>query len=485
MPVITTATLVGSEPREVTVEADFGGAKESFSVVGLPDAAVREARLRVQSAVAAAGLRLPKGGKLINLSPAGLRKEGPAYDVPIALSALVGAGQVPANPVVAIGELGLDGSVRAVNTAVAAGVVAARSGRKCLVPAPMAAGVSALTGAVVVPIRSLAEAVAVLEGGGPAAEPAVAGDEIPPGPDLAVVRGQPIARRALEVAAAGGHHLLLTGPPGSGKTLLASCLPGLLPPLSAPERLELALVHAAAGLGPPGPGRPFRTPHHSASEAALLGGGTGIPVPGELSKAHHGVLFLDELGEFPARHLDGLRQPLEAGRVHVARRSASVSFPAAVQLVAATNPCPCGHLGDRLVGCWCTPAQVDRYRRRLSGPLLDRIDLRVFMPTPDPDDLFGPPGEPTADVAGRVLRARAIQAERAVLNRDLGSEALDDLPTSDEGRRLLRDAVERGVLGGRGRDRVRRVARTLADLAGEEPVAAEHVAEALALRGAR
>jgi len=485
MSAITTATLVGSEPREVTVEADFGGAKESFAVVGLPDAAVREARLRVQSAVAAAGRRLPKGGKLINLSPAGLRKEGPAYDVPIALSALVGAREVPDRPVVAIGELGLDGTVRPVNTAVAAGVVAARSGRPCLVPASMAGEVASLTAATVVPIRSLADAVAVLEGGGPAIAPPEPATCPPPAVDLAVVRGQPLARRALEVAAAGGHHLLLTGPPGSGKTLLASCLPGLLAPLSDRERLELALVHAAAGLPPPGPTRPFRAPHHSVSEAALLGGGSGVPVPGELSKAHRGVLFLDELGEFPARHLDGLRQPLEAGRVHIARRAAAVAFPADVQLVAATNPCPCGHLGDRLVGCACSPSQVDRYRRRISGPLLDRIDLRVAMPTPTADDLFGPPGESTEVVASRVRDARRRQFDRGRLNRHLDATALDGLATTPEAQDLLRDATERGLVGGRGRDRVRRVARTLADLADEATVGVDHVAEALALRGAR
>lgn len=486
MSAVTTAALVGTEVRAVSVEADLTGAQDAFAVVGLPDAAVREARLRVRSAVAAAGRRLPRGTKLVNLAPADLRKEGAAYDLPIALAALVMAREAPDRPVVAMGELGLDGSVRPVTSAVAAGIVAARMGVPCLLPPDAAGPVAGLTGADARPVRSLAEALCVMEGAGPlAARPHPADGHVPVGPDLATVRGQVAARRALEIAAAGSHHLLMTGPPGAGKSLIASCLPGLLPRLSDAERIEVSLVRAAAGLGLPGVDRPFRSPHHSASEAALLGGGSGMPVPGEVSLAHTGVLFLDELGEFPARHLDGLRQPLETGVVHIARRGATVAFPAAVQLVAATNPCPCGHLGDRMRSCRCSVGQLERYGRRLSGPLLDRIDLRVEVPGVEADDLLGPPGESSAVVRGRVEAARALQAGRGVVNGRLDHDRLDASGFRPEAVALLRRAVSGGVLGGRGYDRVRRVARTIADLDGSESVAEAHAAEALGLRGSR
>ncbi len=486
MSAVMTAALVGAEARPVAVEADLTGVQEGFSVVGLPDAAVREARLRVQSAVTASGCRLPRGRKLVNLSPADIRKEGAAYDLPIALAALVMAREIPPRPVVAMGELGLEGSVRPVASAVAAGVVAAAAGVPCVVPRELAAAVAGLTGADTRPVGSLAEAIAVLEGGGPAP---VSADEAPDPvddvPDLAQVRGQAAARRAVEVAAAGGHHLLLTGPPGAGKSLLAACLPGLLPPLAARERLEVALIRAAAGLPPPGRCRPFRAPHHSASEAALLGGGPGAASPGEVSLAHRGVLFLDELGEFPARLLDGLRQPLEQRVVHVARRGASATFPADVQLVAATNPCPCGHLGDRTAACRCSAALVDRYARRLSGPLLDRIDLRVGVTAVPSDELLGPPGEPTAAVRHRVVAARARQAARGSTNAHLDRPALDGLAITPDADALLAQAVGSGALTARGFDRVRRVARTVADLADRDVIEADDVAEALVLRGGR
>ncbi len=480
-----TAALIGSTATTVRVESDVNGVQEGFSVVGLPDAAVREARIRVQSAVAAAGLRLPHGRKVVNLSPADVKKEGSAYDLPIALSSLVLARALPERPVVAMGELGLDGSVRPVASAVAAGVVARAMGHPCLVPGPLAAGVADLTGATTHPVDSLAEAVAVVRGKGPEPAQATTGVRPAPDPDLSVVRGQPLGRRALEVAAAGGHHLLLSGPPGAGKTLLASCLPGLLPDLDREERLETALVRAAAGLGPGPSTRPFRSPHHTISEAALLGGGSGSPSPGEVSLATNGVLFLDELGEFPARLLDGLRQPLEAGAVHVARRSWRATFPARFQLVAATNPCPCGHLGDRLRACRCSAPQLDRYARRLSGPLLDRIDLRVHLPAVDADAFVASPGESSAEVAGRVRAARAAQSARGLANTDLGRDELDALDFDDEASGLAHDALKRGLVGGRGYDRVRRVARTVADLDDEAVVSGAHVAEALTLRGGR
>lgn len=303
-------------------------------------------------------------------------------------------------------------------------------------------------------------------------------------PDLSEVRGQALARRALEVAAAGGHHLFMHGPPGSGKTMLARRLPGIVPPLTDDQALAAACVWAAAGRRrgvdhtPP-----FRSPHHTASLAALVGGGSGVVVPGEISLASHGVLFLDELGEFPARTLDALRQPLEEGAVAVARRGISVTFPACVQLVAASNPCPCGYAGDRVQSCRCLPAAVERYRRRVSGPILDRFDLRVAVRRPSGDDLRGPPGETTAAVSARVATARAAQRSRGTLNRDLGRSLLDDLPTAGPAGQLLHRAVERSGLTARGFDRIRRVARTLADLEGVDLVEESHVAEALALRG--
>jgi magnesium chelatase family protein len=476
--------MVGTEPTPIHIETSVSGGRGGFVIVGLPDAAIRESRERVRAAIRHQGFRFPTGRVLVNLRPADVPKVGATYDLPIALSILSATHEPPLDfdPYVSVGELTLDGSVRPVRAALGAVDIARRGGRHCLVSD--ATAVTADDRPVVAGVASLSEAVAVATGARRARMVLAADTEDGPVPDLASVRGQPVARRGLEIAAAGGHHLLLIGAPGAGKTMLARRLPGILPRLTPEQEREVALVWVASGLDRDRPGvPPFRDPHHSASLVALVGGGVGIPRPGEVSRAHHGVLFLDELGEFSPAALDALRQPFEDHAVTIARASATVRFPADIQVVAATNPCPCGFLGDRKKPCTCSDAQVDRYRSRLSGPLSDRFDLRITVPRLPAGAFREPPGEPSDVVRKRVVGARDRQRRRGVLNRDLDGRILDSMPIDPEAERLLTDLADRDIVTGRGWDRIRRVARTIADLAGREGVGAAHVEEAIDLRG--
>jgi magnesium chelatase family protein len=496
---VVTVAFEGVEARRVEVEVQLTGGEVKFYIVGLADKAVTESRERVRAAFAGLGLALPSRRFVVNLAPADLPKEGSHYDLPIALGLMAAMGVLPIDALrdwAAVGELGLDGQIAPVVGALPAAVAANAMGLGLICPEANGPEAAWAGDARILAPRSLISVVNHFRGSQVMSAPRPG--QMLEGPavaDLRDVRGQESAKRALEIAAAGGHNLLFVGPPGSGKSMLAQRLPGLLPPLSAEELLQTSMVHSVAGLIAKGAltrARPFRAPHHSASMAALTGGGVRVK-PGEVSLAHNGVLFLDELPEFHAQALDSLRQPLETGEVMVARANAHVRYPARVQLVAAMNPCRCGYGGLGKGHCGKAPRCQRDYGNRVSGPLLDRIDLQIEVPAVTAADLaLPPPAEGTAEAAARVAKARSLQEARAeaagaaanlYLNARLEGERLTEVAALDDsGRALLTRAAEAGHLTARGWTRTLRLARTIADLEGSGPVRRVHVAEALIYR---
>jgi magnesium chelatase family protein len=489
---VRTFTLDGIAARPVRVEVDVHRGLPAFSVVGLPDAAVREARERVRAALANCDFDFPLQRIVANLAPASLRKVGPGLDLPIAVALLVASGQLnwESLPRLAmVGELALDGSVRPVPGVLAIAEAARERGAEAIVVPAENGPEAALAGEIdVIPLAGLAEVAELAEGQAAPVRPEPLSLPLTPaggGPDLADLRGQPHLRYALEVAAAGGHSLLMVGPPGAGKSLAASRLPSILPPLASAEALEVARVASACGRLETrlGGGRPFRAPHHTISAAGLVGGGNP-PRSGEATLAHRGVLFLDELCEFRRDTLEALRAPLEAGWVSISRAGASTCLPCRFILVAASNPCPCGR-GEADPECICSPLDARRYQGRLSGALADRIDILTAIRQPSAEEIAGPPGEPSATARERVTAARALQESRlgpGRCNAEMTPAEARECPLSEGAAALLAETYSRRRLSGRAHDRVLRLARTVADLAGTETIGRDQIAQALQLR---